>query len=150
MSWRDSDGRKWGALCYEIAACDTVQPTCSQNTGLANWLALVEIYFLYSRQIWADKRRQGEHGETGGRGGGQGPLPLPGVPPHQRWARDNTSATMLLRQRCRDNVTMFLGPKMVEYCIMSLFAAVTPFRHQVLDIFRIFSCPCSSITLLRS
>ena len=44
------------------------------------------------------------------------------------------------RQHCHDNVTLFSGQKVVDYCIVSLFAAATLFRHLGLDIVRIFSC----------
>ena len=42
------------------------------------------------------------------------------------------------RQPCRDNLTMLSGHKMVDYCLMSIFAVET---------FSYFSCPWCSITL---
>ena len=48
------------------------------------------------------------------------------------------------RQHCRDNVTMFSGQTMVDYCIMVVVA--TPFRHRGLHI---FACHWRSIVLSR-
>ena len=42
------------------------------------------------------------------------------------------------RQHYRDNVTMFLGHKIVHFCIMSLFVERISIRHRDLNPFRIF------------
>ena len=42
------------------------------------------------------------------------------------------------RQHCRNNVTMFSGQKMVDYCRMSKVDVDSPFRHQGLNVFRFF------------
>ena len=55
-------------------------------------------------------------------------------------ARDNTAASP---RQCE----YVFRPKMVDYCFMSIFVAATPFRHQGLNFFRIFSCHIISIML---
>ena len=45
------------------------------------------------------------------------------------------------RQFCRDNVTIFSGPKVVCYCHFNLFVVATTSRHWGLTIFRLFSSP---------
>ena len=42
------------------------------------------------------------------------------------------------QQQCRDNVTMFTGQTIVGYCIITIFDVTTQFRHQKINIFRIF------------
>ena len=44
-------------------------------------------------------------------------------------------AELSMRKNCRDNVTMFLGHKIVVHCT---FLGATPFRHRNLNIYRIF------------
>ena len=53
------------------------------------------------------------------------------------------------RQHWRDNVTMFSGQQMIDYCRMSVLVAATLSRHQGLNTSRIFSRQWSSITLWR-
>ena len=68
--------------------------------------------------------------------------------PSGRWVIKTFLNTELgPRQYCRDNVTMFSAHKMVVYCILSIVVVVTPVRHQDNNIFLIFSCPWSAITL---
>ena len=58
------------------------------------------------------------------------------------------TAELGTRQHSRDNVKMFLGQTIVDYCIMSIFvAAASSFRHQVPTIFWIFTCQWSSTEL---
>ena len=51
----------------------------------------------------------------------------------QSWARQYTTATKLTR----DNGTIFLGQKHVDYCIMSIFFVANPLRHRGL----VLACP---------
>ena len=55
------------------------------------------------------------------------------------WARDNPAATTWPR----------LQATKLTYCIKTTFVVATSLRHRNLIIFRIFSCPSSSITLSR-
>ena len=60
-----------------------------------------------------------------------------------------TVAELGTRQYCRNNETVFSGHKVVCYCNITLFGVAPPSRHRDLNIFRIFSGPCCSITLSR-
>ena len=40
-----------------------------------------------------------------------------------------------MRQHCRNNVTMFSDQQTVDYGIMSIFVAATPFRNPGLNVF---------------
>ena len=80
------------------------------------------------------------------------------------WLLIRTLSTTMLKfiYLCKVSMDIFLVPmsraghsrdkvcrpkKLVDYCTMATFVVATPFRHRVLNTFRIFACHCSSTTL---